>query len=186
MVNRLNFNLISLVWLPIILIHLHGNVLNPVRDETKTILTAPGPKTNVSVSVSCTDGTIVFSIANNGNVQSDEFTLSIIEDDIVLFIKTCKLKEGEMQSFAFADEGIQYKVLINFKGKCQDDIEATFPSCKNKSMLMPERNLQADPAIYRHRNDLPIIDIPSGILTALHFDNALPFFAINDDHPLSC
>ncbi|HMW40258.1 MAG: hypothetical protein K1X68_05275 [Saprospiraceae bacterium] len=186
MVNRLNFNLIALVWLPIILIHLHGNIIHPVRDEVKKILSAPSPKSNVSVSVSCTDETIVFAVANNSNTQSDEFTLSIIEDDIVLFIKTCRLNGGEMQLFPFEDEGIEYKVLINFKGKCQEDIEANFPSCKNKSIHIPARNLPADPALYRQRNDLPIIDIPSGILTALCFDNALIFISKNEDHLLLC
>ena len=147
---------------------------------------APIPEKELFIGSECTKDDIVFSVTNPGSKMSDEFTLSIIEDDIVLFIKTFRLNGGESQSFSFPDVGIQYKVTLRYTGSNQNNIDVTFPSCKNHALIEPLGREQSRSSGNPQMNDLPIIDIPSGILTALCFYNALIFISKNEDHLLLC
>lgn len=108
-----------------------------INNTCQNIKQALDPGEDISIYSECSNGEITFTITNNKDEPSDDFILSIVEDDIIILLKKkIKMNAYESLYFTYPDEGVKYDVSLDFYTNSKhEDVEKTFYSCINNSYL---------------------------------------------------
>ncbi len=131
------------------------------------------PEQAISIYSNCVNGRIQFIIINNLGEPSEDFILSIVEDDIIILLKKkVKMNAYETLFFDFPDQGMKYDVILDFNTNSnQTDLIETFYSCINNSNLKKDKTkiVKEIPSYLStmHNNG------PLGISTARHNEDTL-------------
>ncbi|MEO6190343.1 MAG: T9SS type A sorting domain-containing protein [Saprospiraceae bacterium] len=97
----------------------------------------------LEVGFECTSEQVRFCIWNPTKLRIGEFELSIIEDDVILFIKKYTLNPRDTINLNFPDNGNVYKVkivLLNILPSLAPLVK-TFNSCKENNVIFLKRNV---------------------------------------------
>ncbi|MEP7197032.1 MAG: hypothetical protein ABI851_10970 [Saprospiraceae bacterium] len=107
------------------------------RDRNNQTVIGENNKVNgLTVNFECTSEQVNFIISNPTRLSIGEFELSIIEDDVILFIKKYTLNPRDSINLSFPDNGMVYKVKIELlEGSPHPaPLVKTFNSCNSDNL----------------------------------------------------
>lgn len=175
MCSRIQFRIFSLIWSLMLFLSSQVLAIRPALFADHANLTLAKPIEAISVYSNCENGEMHFIIVNNLNEPSEDFVLSIVEDDIIILLKKkIKMNPYETLHYVYPDKGLKYDVNIDFNTNSnQSDLNEVFYSCTNNSNLRKYKTKYSQEI----PKSLPTThnNGPNGISTARQNDNALNF-----------